>query len=334
MKSIDRFLLNELWKGLQHQEIAFYIDDICTYDKAMASIRMRCYDIISFLKKNQVSAELYKPWKKYKVVIFTKTRDDKAVNTAKKLHESGVKVIFDAYCEFIADETRNQEKERINILKIVAMADYLITCSVEQQIDFKKYHNQVALIPESVHDNFFSVKKEHVKTDKITLVYCGYSKKAKDTLCIIEELKWLQQKYDCNLLYICEKNPELADLRYDYIKYEQSKIHKQLLLGDIMIAPRPMEGIENLAHSFSKVAYPLSVGLPTVASPVPSYLNTPVIICREADEWLNTLSELITDPEYRQRAGASGRDYVYQMLSLNVIGNQYKRIIEELLYES
>jgi len=334
MKTVDKFLLHDLLKGFKKQKIAFYIDDICTYDKAMASIRMRCYDILLFLEKQGLEVELYKPWKRYQAVIFTKTREDKAVRVARELREKRTKVIFDAYCEFIADEGMSQNKERNNILAITALSDCVITCSTEQQKDFGMYHDKVKLIPESVHDNFFTVQKEHMQTNQVTLVYCGYSKKAKDTLCILDDLKWLQKKYNCKLLYLCEKDPEIKEIEYSFEKYEQSKIHEQLLQGDIMIAPRPMEGIEKLAHSFSKVAYPLSVGLPTVASPVPSYLNTPVIICENGVQWRNEISNLINNPKERQELGAKGRQYVYQTLSLEVIGKKYKIILEEMLHEA
>ena len=334
MKTIDKFLLHDLLKSFKKQEVAFYIDDICTYDKAMASIRMRCYDILLYLEKQGFAVELYKPWKKYKVVLFIKTQSDKAVRTAKKLNAMGTKVMFDAYCEFISDESRDQDKERCNILEIASYSNQVNVCSIEQQNDFMKYHKKVELISESVNDKFFTVQKEHKDTNNLTLVYCGYSKKAKDTLCIEEELKWVQREFGCKLLYLCERDPQIEHLTYDFIKYEQSEIHKQLLLGDIMIAPRPMEGIEKLAHSVSKIAYPLSVGLPVIASPVPSYLETPVIICNDSQGWKDAFRKLILNPDYRQELGTQGRQYVYNLLSLDVIGMRYKKSIEELLNEA
>lgn len=334
MKTIDQFLLHDILKSFKKQEVAFYIDDICTYNKAMASIRMRCYDILLYLEKQGVAVELYKPWKKYKIVLFIKTQSDKAVRTAKKLNAMGTKVMFDAYCEYITDESKSQDKERCNILKIASYSNQLNVCSIEQQKDFMRYHSNVVLIPESVNDKFFTVKKEHKNTGNITLVYCGYAKKAKDTLCIENELKWAQQEFGCKLLYLCEQDPQLEQLSYDYIKYEQSEIQNQLLLGDIMIAPRPMEGIETLAHSVSKIAYPLSVGLPVIASPVPSYLETPVLICKNSQEWKDAFRKLISNPNDRLELGNQGRQYVYNLLSLDVIGMRYKTSIEELINEA
>lgn len=332
MKKIDLFLFNDLKKVFDVAEVGFFIDDICAYDKALASIRMRCYDIISYFNSIGVKAELYKPFKKYNVVIFTKTKSNNAVKTAKKLRKTGTKIIFDAYCEFIDDE-ENIDSERINILQILKYSDYIITCSQVQKNSFSKYHDKVVCIPESVNDIFFKYKKTHELKDCTTLVYCGYSKKAADTLFIRDVLKNMSINYNCRLLYICEEDPKLEGIEYDYLKYQQSIIPLQLLQGDIMIAPRNTLGIEKLSHSFTKVAYPLAVGLPTVASPVPSYIGTPVIICNSEHDWDVELTKLVKDSTYRNEISEKGRSYVKQFFSLAVIGDQYKKIVEGILSE-
>ena len=330
MKIPDKFLWHDFFKLFHKCEVGFYIDDIQPYDKAMASIRMRCYDIIEYFEKCGIRAELCKPFKKYKAVIFTKTRSDRAVAAAKKFHEKGIPIYCEAYCEYLEDESRKDDWERTNILKIVELSQVVGTGSCQQVEAFSKYHPRVLMIPESVHDDFFAVEKKHVQKEQVTLVYCGYSGKAKDTLCIRDVLKMLQNKYHCRLLYICEKDPRLPDFEYEYLQYNQSEIPKQLLQGDIMIAPRPMEGIEQLAHSFTKVAYPLAVGLPAVANPVPSYIGTPVILCRNDKEWMETLTKLITDAEERKRIGKQGREYVKENFSLQKIGEEYRKLIDDM----
>lgn len=330
MKIPDKFLWRDFLKLFRRCEVAFYIDDIQPYHKAMASIRMRCYDIIEYFENSGIRAELYKPFKNYKAVFFTKTRSDRAVKTAKKLHEKGIPVYYEAYCEYLEDESRKDDWERNNILKILEQAQVIGTGSSQQAEAFSKYHPKVLMVPESVHDHFFKVEKIYESKERVTLVYCGYSEKAKDTLCIREVLHALQKKYGCRLLYICERDPQLPDFEYEYLQYKQSEIPKQLLLGDIMIAPRPMEGIEQLAHSFTKVAYPLAVGLPAVASPVPSYIDTPVILCRSDEEWMEALTRLIIDAEERKRVGKQGREYVKKNFSLQKIGEEYRRIFNDL----
>ncbi|MBD5537244.1 MAG: glycosyltransferase family 4 protein [Lachnospiraceae bacterium] len=331
MKKIDAFLRRELRKTFRHAQVGFVIDDIQPYDSALASVRMRCYDMIEEFERQGIKAELYRPLKKYKFVIFTKTISESAVKLSGRLKKKGVIVIDDTYYEaLLAPENKNDEK-RWRVLQIVKNADEVCTCSPQQQQDFSSFHDDVHLISESVHGSFFKVEKQHEKKESVTLVYCGYSKKAKDTLCIEEVMKRLQEKYSCRLLYICESDPKLEGLDYQFVKYDQRRIPTQLLEGDIMIAPRPMEGIEKLAHSFTKVAYPLAVGIPAVASPVPSYVGTPVMLCHNDEEWYNTLEKLILDEKLRQEKGQEGRKYVRAFYSVPYIADKYIQIMKKYM---
>jgi len=326
---IDKFLLKDLGKSFKKVNVAFYIDDIKPYNQAMASIRMRCYDVILFFEKLGIHAELYKPFKKYKVVIFTKTSTDKSVQLAAKLKAQGVKIYYESFCEYLTDDNKiTHEKE--NILETVKVADAIGACSTVQQEMFSVYHDNVLLIPESVHDDFFVEKKKHDNKKQITLVYCGYSDKAKDTLQIKEVIKKLMEKFSCKMLFICEKDPQITEFSYEFIKYDQRIIAKQLLQGDIMLAPRPMDGIEKRSHSFTKASYPLAVGLPTVASPLPSYYDTPVILCYNEDEWYERVKELITDVEMRQKIGDEGVKFVYENYSMEAVGKKYVEVLRML----
>ncbi len=329
MKYLDSFLVKDILKSFRKIRIAFYIDDIKPYNKAMASIRMRCYDVILYLEKKGIGAELYKPFKKYDVVIFTKTSTDKSVRLAKKLKEQGVKVYFESFCEYLTDDNKiTHEKE--NILEITKVSDAIGACSGVQQEMFSHYHNNVLLIPESVHDDFFAEKKKHENKEQITLVYCGYSDKAKDTLQIQNVIKRLMKEFDCKMLFVCEKDPQITEFPYEYIQYDQRIIAKQLLQGDIMLAPRPMEGIEKRSHSFTKASYPLAVGLPTVASPLPSYYDTPVILCYNEEEWYEKVKELILDAELRQKLGDEGVTFIYDNYSMDAIGKKYIDVLNML----
>lgn len=328
MKKIDKFLLKDFAKLFKQCEVGFVIDGLPTYERALASVRMRCYDMILKMEQLGIKAELYKPYKKYAAVIFTKTRTDKAVALAKKLHESGTIVISDAFCEYLTDESRKDDWERNNILQILECSDCVITFSKSQYEQFVQYHKNVRIIEESVNDAFFEVKKEHKEKDKLTLIYCGYSHNAKDTLVIKDVIIQLQAECQCDVLYICEKDPEIKEFTYRYKKYEQKNIPTMLLEGDIMIAPRPMEGIEKLAHTLSKIAHPMAVGLPVVANPVPSYVGSPAVLCSDNREWKSALVKLIKDKNERERIGTISREYIRQHYSQESICKQYVNLIQ------
>lgn len=335
MKYIDLFLLKDIFKAFKKCSVAFCIDDIQPYNKAMASIRMRCYDVIEYFEKNGIAVELYKPFKHYQAAFFSKTCYDSSVKIAQKLHREGTKIYFESFCDYLNDETI-QNNEKRNILNILGVADIVGVPSTIQQQIFSKRHKDVRMIPESVHRDFFKYKKEHKSKDKVNLIYCGYATKAKDTLCIADTIKRIQQEYGSEMIYVCERDPQINDLSYRFIPYNQRKIPSLLLQGDIMIAPRPMDGIEHRGHSFSKAAYPLSVGLPVVASPMPSYLNTPVILCGTEQEWYITIKDLVENPEKRNRLGQEGITFIKENYSMDVIGQEYIKILDDLgiQYES
>lgn len=327
MKTIDSFLLHDLGKLFKTGEVGFVIDDIQAYNKALASVRIRCYDILTAMEKAGVKVELYKPFKKYKAVIFTKTRTDASVRRAQKLKDTGTLVISDNFCEYLADEKRSDDWERKNILKILGCSDVVITYSKEQYKQFSQYHDHVFFIQEGVNDSYFKVCKEHIEKPQITLIYSGFRSNALHTELIKGAILQLQQEFKCKVLFICEGDPAIESFSYEYIHYDQKKIVQDLLKGDIMIAPRPMEGIERQQHTLTKIASPMAIGLPVVASPVPAYIGTPAILCNNEMEWYEALRKLILDVNERQKIGMESREYVKQHLATDVIAQEYLSVI-------
>ena len=327
MKTIDSFLLRDLAKIFKTGEVGFVIDDIQAYNKALASVRIRCYDMMTAMEKAGVKAELYKPFKKYKAVIFTKTRSDAAVRKAQKLKGTDTLVLSDNFCEYLTDEKRSDDWERRNILKILECSDAAITYSKEQYKQFSRYHDRVFLIQESVNDSYFKVCKEHINKSQITLIYSGYRNNALYTELIKNAVLRLQKEFNCKVLLICEADPTIKSFPYEYRHYDQKKIVQDLLSGDIMIAPRPMEGIEKQQHTLTKIASPMAIGLPVVASPVPAYIGTPAVLCNNETEWYDALRRLILDAKEREKIGKASREYVKEHLATDTIVQEYLSLI-------
>lgn len=331
MKTLDAFLIKDILKSFKNCPVAFCIDDVQTYNKALASCRMRCYDLINYLESQGIHAEIYKPFKKYKVVFFMKVHRDKTVKRALKVKSQGSYMIMDPYCEFIDDESRAQDPERINVLKLTELMDVVNPCGQVQYDMFAPYHKNMNIIGDTVRDDYFDIRKQHTDTKQVKLIYCGYGKKCRDTLAIENVIKRLQSEYGVKMLYLTNGDPNISELEYEYELYDQRRVCEQYCMGDIMIAPRPMEGIEHLSHSNTKIAYPMSVGLPVVASPVPSYLDSPAVICRTEEEWYVELKKLISDSEYRKKLGEESRQFMLDNYSMSHIGQIYIDMIKDHL---
>ncbi|MCM1262426.1 MAG: hypothetical protein NC313_06860 [Butyrivibrio sp.] len=328
MKTLDRFLLHDLSKLFKKCEIGFVIDDIQAYNKEMPSVRIRCYDIMTAMEKIGINVELYKPYKKYDAVIFTKTRTDAAVKRAQKLADTDTLVISDNFCEYLTDESRADDWERRNILKILKCSDIAFAYSKEQYKQFKQYHKNVYFINEGVNETYFEVHKKHEQKEQVTLIYSGYRSNALHTELIKNAISQLQKEFNCKVTFICEDDPGIKSFAYEYIPYEQKSILTCLLQGDIMIAPRPMKDIEKAQHTLTKIACPMAIGLPVAASPVPSYIDTPALLCYNEREWYKTLRKLIISVDERRAIGEASREYVKKNLSTDVIAKEYESIIK------
>ena len=332
---MDYFMFKEGLKNVLPIKIGFKVESIKPYNKVMASTRLRCYDIINFLDKKLIIAGLYRSFKKYDLVIFQKDFSDDAIKLANKLKSQGTKVIFDINVNYLEKKGEAnsyiKQQQTDNILRMIDLSDALIVSSNKLKEIFSKHHSEVVVIEENISDSFFRVAKNHKDIGTIYLTYCGYSIKAKELLQISGVLKELHKKYPIKLLFICEKDPQLNIMPYEYLRYNQKILPYQLVKGDIKVAPRDLSNSYNWGHSFTKVGYPMSVGLPAVASPIPSYMGRNVVICYDDEAWYTELIKLIESWQYRAELGLKSREFVKQNFSIDKIGTEYIRLFQKYI---
>lgn len=308
------------------------------YGKIMASTRLRVYDVINnFSNDENYFLELYKPWKKYDIVIFQKKFDDSALKLAKKLKQGGVKIILDINVNYYDKKTLEEKDLQMNnqIMKFTAVADGIITSTPYLENYVKKIFlsKKITYIPENITDIFFSIRKRVPESSKnLKLVYAGYAIKAKEILLIKKILQELCKIYNFSLLLICEKNPAISidGIKIEFIKYRQKRIHQQILEGDIFIAPRDLNNPYNLSHSFTKIGYPMAVGIPVIASPIPSYEKSPALLCKTEEDWSMTLNRLLKNPQEYTLLQKSGIAYCQENFSSSVITQKYYRFFQDL----
>jgi len=308
------------------------------YGRIMASARLRAYDVINnFNNDENYFLELYKPWKKYDIVIFQKKFDNEALKLAKKLKLKGTKVVLDINVNYYDKSALEKTSLCMNkqIIEFTKVADSIISSSEYLKNYIRKMfpEKKIAYIPENITDNFFLAKKKiKEKEDNLKLIYVGYAIKAKEILNIRNVLRSLRKTHNFNIVFICERNPEISinGIETEFIKYKQRKIHKQMSEGDIFIAPRNLNDSYNLGHSFTKIGYPMSVGIPIVASKIPSYEKSPALLCENKEEWKNRLEELLSNFELRKKIGNLGIEFCKSNYSSKSIKRQYIDFFEEV----
>jgi glycosyltransferase involved in cell wall biosynthesis len=301
------------------------------YGRIMASARLRAYDIINNFQNNpDYFLELYKPWKKYDIVVFQKKFDSRALRLAQKLKKSGVKIILDINVNYYdrAAFTSDVKCEHDQIMLFTRIADGIITSTgyIEEYVKRLFPEKIITTIPENITDTFFSVRKKIPDTNTpLKLLYVGYSEKASEIMQIENTLRQLHGHHHFSLLLICDKDPKISihGIETKYVRYRQKEIHRQMLEGDIFIAPRDMNKSYNLGHSFTKIGYPMSVGVPVIASTVPSYTGSPAILCENKADWYNSLDDLLKNRQKREILAEHGIVYCREHFSKSVITEKY-----------
>ena len=331
-KCVDTFLIKDFVKDLitrdNEHKIGWVVPYASTYKNVMASTRIRVYDVINYINTHSSGfcSCLYRKHSNYGVVVFQKVFSKKYHDLAVRLKKKGVKVVFDINVNYVSKEiTKNStvtDRQVDNAKLMISLSDGIITSSKYLYNVYKEYHNNVALIEESIPTKLFKCYKEHKDDNIIKLIYCGYAVKAWEIKPIADVLR---KKYTkkIELLTVCDQDPRLDFIEYEYVYYDYAKLPEILLRGDICIAPRNLTVEYNFGHAFTKIGYPMSVGLCVLASPVPSYIGSPAVICNNPDEWENNLKDLIMNINMRKSLAKLGREYCMNNYSLEVVGKQY-----------
>ncbi len=315
---------------LAGKKIGWVIPRVLPYSMVMASTRLRAYDVIKHLRQNKVKAGLYNPFLRYDLVIFQKAFKSKFLALAEKLKFAKTKIVFDINVNYIDSDTifvTDQQKR--DIKEMLDLADLVITPSSYLRELYARYNEKTFLIEEIIEDRFFKLKKEHMDKKDVALLFCGYAVKCDELYLIKDVLKYLYERYKVRLLLISDKDPRLDLIPYKFFKYNHKMLPELLLQGDIKISPRDLSRKYNLGHTFTRIGYPMALGLPVVASPLSSYRNSPALLCNTAQEWKAALERLVCQWRLRRELGQTGREFVRANFSQGRIIRKYTELFSE-----
>ncbi len=131
----------------------------------------------------------------------------------------------------------------------------------------------------------------------------------------------LQKKYNFVLLIIADKNPNLSNVEYQYIKWNKETEIEDLLRMSIGIMPLINTDVQLGKCAFKAIQY-MGLGIPTVVSPVGA--NCEVVQdnlngywANSDNEWYSTLEKLIQSPELRNNLGIAARKTIVNHYSVN-----------------
>lgn len=319
------------------KRVGFVIPEIGFYNKVTASTRIKVYDVIKAFRTNDhYRLELYNRFRKYDMVIFLKTYGPKAFKLAGQLKRKGTKVVFDININVFESGSSYVSKEQTaEATKFASLCDVTLTNSpyTKRVLNEMEIAKEVRVIHEAISDDYFQPIDLEKDSEIPVLLWVGYAEKAKALDKIKPVLLELSKELDFKIRIISEKDPKLdhGSISLDYKPYKHQEIVKELKQADAFIAPRDLTDPYNRGHSFTKIGIAMAAGLPVFASPVPSYINSPAILCKNNEDWLNALGDYLKGEVDKQRLREDGVRYCSEMYGMNNVKASYEKLFNDFI---
>jgi glycosyltransferase involved in cell wall biosynthesis len=273
-----------------------------------ASVWIRCLQLIPYLERLGIRSVVNDADARASIAVLVRRQDEPTLRLAERLRARGTPIVFDLCVNYYDESglvaggygvTRRHVDE---CLAMTAMADVIVAASSFIADRARAHHGRVEYLPDSVDRAHFSLTKSYERPRRWwrragppTVIWCGASTKAAE----LEPWLGLFAKRRMPLVVISDRRPRLS-VSFRYVRWRHATVPRELVRGDVCVAPREIDSAYNRGHSFFKIGMFMAEGVPAVASPVPSYRELVVpdrngMLCDTPAEWEETLDRIVGD---------------------------------------
>jgi glycosyltransferase involved in cell wall biosynthesis len=302
---------------------------------------MRYYNVARWINRqaDDIRNELYRPNRRYDVVVFLKALKPWLMDEAERVRARGSKLIYDAnvnywdvWGEYDESSPRPTDEQQRVVMWFAEYVDAMVASSTVLREAGRRLNDNVVWVPDNVDLQQYRGGKVHQAGGPLRLIWSGVAHKSAHLALIREALAKLR---DVHLLLISDRRPpvmdELAEVApCEYRQYRAARFPRTLLAGDVVISPKRLLNAYDVGHTAYKITPGMAQGLPAIASPQRSYTEALAdgggIICETTEEWIEAISRL-RDPTLRAEMGAKARRTVEWRYSTAVVAARYARVL-------
>lgn len=209
-----------------------------------------------------------------------------------------------------------------NCSAVVAGSEYIADYA-------RKHTDAVHLIPTGYDDLLASSSIPRSANHTPVVVWIGNLGNAHYLTMIRDALRKVAEKHCFRLRIIGGEDIQTLDfpgVDIEFIAWSRSIEAQALLSADIGVMPLPDQPYERGKCAFKLVQY-MACGLPVIASPVGANLSVVTNACGfladNTAEWVEALTTLICNRDFRTRTGLSAYAHFQSHYSRNVISQQW-----------
>jgi hypothetical protein len=271
------------------------------WNRMPASVWIRCLQLLPHLERHGVRSVVNDTRAAADVAVFVRSQDARALAAARAAKARGAQVVVDLCVNYL-DETglwpggygvlaRHVEECRA----MLEAADAVTAASAFIAARARDVAARVEYLPDSVDRAHFRFVKRHDAGAAPVAIWCGVSVKAREVEPVLPRLV----KRGIPLVVVSDARPSLS-MPFEFVRWRHASAPRDLLRGDVCIAPRDVDNPYNRGHSFFRIGVFLTQGVPALAGPVPSYAEVLQpghngLVCTTGEEWDTALDVLLTD---------------------------------------
>ena len=304
---------------------------------------MRVANVGRWLNRNErgLRNELYRPGRRYDVVVFVKAMGSTTRDEAERIKEAGGRVVFDAnvnyyevWGEYDLPNTQPSDEQQRDAVEMTRLADWVVADSSYLLGVVRKHTDRASWIPDNVDTRLFRPPRRR-RGDGFRAVWSGVAAKARPLLDIRDALA----SNGAELVVVSNEEPaELEELRREVpVRFEEFSLRRYAEVVrecDVIVSPKRLVNGYELGHTEWKITLGMAAGLPAVASPQQSYVEAighrgGGIVADGPDAWRSAL-ERLREPELRGRLGREARETVIERYSTPVVARQYAELLASL----
>jgi hypothetical protein len=244
----------------------------------------------------------------FDVLLFQKVRDEKAQQFARAASGRGIRTVF-IQCDCIDTQ-------------MVSAVDQVVVTSQNLCDYYRSHYGIEATVIQDAVEVDTSHGKQHRVKSPLTLIWVGYSDNWESVGMVRDVLDSMND--NDFVLKTISNHPE-ADVPWDL-----ATVSDEILQADIGVIPAHLEAW-GLGKSNNRLTMFMALGMPVVASPVPSYLDIirqgrNGFLARSQEEWTEALLAL-KSVETRSAVGKQARLDSFGSFGLNTIGPQWLNLL-------
>jgi glycosyltransferase involved in cell wall biosynthesis len=311
------------------------------------AVAMRVANIARWIDANDrhFRNELYRPSRRYDVVVFVKAMSPRHLDVAERMQATGARVVFDAnvnyyevWGEYDIADTRPTEEQQRDAEAMTRLADWVVADSSYLLGVVRKLNEQASWIPDNVDTRLFRPGRRAGRAgERLRLVWSGMARKAKPLLHVRSALASLR---DAELVVVSNDEPmELAELRAAiltrFVPFDLKGYARLLRECDLIVSPKRLANGYELGHTEWKITLGMATGLPAVASPQQAYVEAighrgGGFVAESPEEWAEALGRLAGDDRLRHELGTRALETVHERYATPVVARRYLELLRSL----